>query len=109
MCMYVYVGCPGSSAGNPHPIQETLVGFLGQEDPLEKDRLPPPVFWASLVARMVKKESVCNVVDLGLISGLEDPLEEGMATHSSIFAWRIRMGRGAWWATVHRVTRAGHD
>ena len=30
----------------------------------------------------------------------EDPLEEGMATHSSILAWRIPMDRGAWWATV---------
>ena len=27
--------------------------------------------------------------------GLEDPLEEGMATHSSIPAWRIPMDRGA--------------
>ena len=26
----------------------------------------------------------------GLISGLEDPLEEAMATHFSIFAWEIR-------------------
>jgi len=25
----------------------------------------------------------------------EDPLEEGMATHSSILAWRIPMDRGA--------------
>ena len=33
--------------------------------------------------------------------GWEDPLEEGMATHSSILAWRILMDRGAWWATVH--------
>ena len=29
----------------------------------------------------------------------EDPLEEGMATHSNILAWRIPMNRGAWWAT----------
>ena len=35
--------------------------------------------------------------------GWEDPLEEGMATHSSILAWRISMDRGAWWATVHGV------
>ena len=28
--------------------------------------------------------------------GWEDPLEEGMATHSSILAWRIPMDRGAW-------------
>ena len=35
------------------------------------------------------KESTCNAGDPGLIRGLEDPLEEGMATHSSILAWRI--------------------
>ena len=35
------------------------------------------------------KESACNVRDPGLIPGLEDPLEKGMVTHSSIFAWRI--------------------
>ena len=31
--------------------------------------------------------------------GQEDPLEEGMATHSSILAWRIPMDRGAYLAT----------
>ena len=36
----------------------------------------------------------------------EDPLEEGMAIHSSIFVWRIPTDRGAWWATVHRVTKS---
>ena len=35
----------------------------------------------------------------------EDPLEEGMATHSSILAWRIPMDRGAWRAIVHGVTK----
>ena len=38
--------------------------------------------------------------------GWEDPLEEGMATRSSIFAWRIPMDRGAWQATVHGVTES---
>ena len=38
--------------------------------------------------------------------GWEDPLEEEMATHSSILAWRIPMERGAWWATVHGVARS---
>ena len=38
--------------------------------------------------------------------GWEDPLEECMATHPSILAWRIPMDRGAWWATVHRVTKS---
>ena len=35
------------------------------------------------------KESTCSAEDLGLIPGLEDPLKEGMATNSSILAWRI--------------------
>ena len=30
-----------------------------------------------------------DMSDAGLIPELEDPLEEGMATHSSILAWRI--------------------
>ena len=38
--------------------------------------------------------------------GWEDPLEEGMATHSSILAWRIPTDRGAWQATVHRVAKS---
>ena len=37
--------------------------------------------------------------------GLEDPLEEGMATHSSILAWRIFTDRGAWQAIVHGVAK----
>ena len=36
----------------------------------------------------------------------EDPLEEGMATHSSILAWRILMDKGAWWATVHGLMKS---
>ena len=37
--------------------------------------------------------------------GEEDPLEEGMATHSGILAWRIPMDRGAWRA----LQRIRHD
>ena len=40
--------------------------------------------------------------------GQEDPLEEEMATHSSLLAWEIP-DRGAWWATVHAVLGVGHD
>ena len=42
----------------------------------------------------VGKESACNAGDLAAIPGLgwEDPLEKGMATHSSILAWRIPWG-----------------
>ena len=40
---------------------------------------------------------------------LPDPLEEEMATHSSILAWRTPMDRGALQATVHGFARVGHD
>ena len=36
------------------------------------------------------KESACNVEDPEVRSlGWEDPLEKGMATHTSILAWRL--------------------
>ena len=35
------------------------------------------------------KESVCNAGDLVWSLGWEDPLEDDMATHSSILGWRI--------------------
>ena len=33
----------------------------------------------------------------------EDPLQKGMATHSSILALEVLMDRGACWATAHGV------
>ena len=47
----------------------------------------------------VVKEYACNVGDLVSISGWEDPLEKGKATHSIIVAWRI-----PW--TVHGVAKS---
>ena len=38
--------------------------------------------------------------------GWEDPLEEGMATHSSILTWRVSKDRGAWWAAVYGVSKS---
>ena len=59
---------------------------------------------------MVLKESICQCrrhKEMWVQSlGGGDPLEQGMATHSSILAWRIPMDRGVWWATVHGVTKS---
>ena len=52
------------------------------------------------------KESACSVGDLGSILGLGTSLEEGMATHSSILAWRIPMDKGTWQAMVHGVAKS---
>ena len=44
--------------------------------------------WASLVVQWVK--NLPSMQETGVRSlGQEDPLEEGMATHASILAWRI--------------------
>ena len=63
---------------------------------------------ASLVAQMVKNPPAIWQSWVQAL-GWEDPLEEGMATHSSIFAWRTPMDRGAWRAPVHGSQRVGHD
>ena len=61
--------------------------------------------WASVVAQMVKNLPAMRETWAQSL-GWEDPLEEGMATHSSILAWRIPMGRGAWQATVHEARKS---
>ena len=38
--------------------------------------------------------------------GWEEPLEEGIATHSSVLAWRIPKDRGAWWGIVCGVAKS---
>ena len=75
----------------PRPVQSTL----GERDVL---------FWV-FHGGSDGKESACNGGDLSSILDWEDPLEDGMATHYSIPACRITMDRGAWRATVHRVTK----
>ena len=50
------------------------------------------------------KESTCNAGDVGLIPGSGRCLEKEMATHSSSCP-RNPMNIGAWWATVHGVTK----
>ena len=55
------------------------------------------------------KESTCNTGDLGLIPGLRDPLEEGIATHSSILP-----GESPWTEETGELQsmvsqRVGHD
>ena len=51
---------------------------------------------------VVVKNPPANARDVGLIPGLEDPLEKGTTTCSSILAWEIPWTEeGAWRATVH--------
>ena len=59
---------------------------------------------SSLVAQLVKSLPAIWEAQFQSL-GWEDPLEKEIATHSSILAWTSR-DRGAWWATVHGVTKS---
>ena len=62
--------------------------------------------WTSLVAQMVKNLPAVQGTWARFL-GWEYPLEEGMVTHSSIAACRIKpMDKGAWQATIHRITNS---
>ena len=78
--------------------KKTIVLYIYQTIPL----------WASLVAQKVKNLPAMGETWVRSL-GWKDPLEEGMATRSSILAWRIPMDRGAWRATVHEVINSWTD
>ena len=100
-------GFPGSSAGkesacnvgNPSSIPGS------GRSPGEGIAYPLQYSWASLVAQMAKNPLAMQESYI-LSLGWKDPLEEGMATHSSILAWRIPVDRGTWWAEVHGVIKS---
>ena len=64
------------------------------------------LLWACLVAQLVKNRLHCGRTGFDQSLGWEDPMEEGMATHSSILTWRIPTDRGAWWAAVHGAAKS---
>ena len=101
------LGSPDSSAGKESTCNagnSSLIPGLGRS-PREEIADPLQYSWASLVAPLVKNPPAMQETWVQSL-GWEDPLEEGMATHFSILAWRIPMDRGAWRATVHGVEKS---
>ena len=80
---------PSSGKYIRHTSTGLLCWFFG------KDCLPMQEMRVSLVAQLVKNLPAMQEIWVPSL-GWEDPLEEGMATHSSILAWRIPIDRGAW-------------
>ena len=60
--------------------------------------------WASLVAHMVKNLLAKPQTWVQSL-GWKESMEEGMATHCSILAWRILKDKGTWRVTVHTTER----
>ena len=63
------------------------------------------ILCASQVTQMVKNLPAMQETWVRSL-GWEDPLKEGLATHSSILAWRIPVDRGTRQATVHGVAKS---
>ena len=101
------VGFLGSSAGKEYTcnVGETGSNPGSESSPGEGIGYPLLYSWASLVAQMVKNPPAMQETWVQSL-GWDEPLEEGMASHSSILAWRIPMDRGAWQATVHEVAES---
>ena len=97
-------GFPGDSDGRESTCNAADPGLIPGSGRSSGEGIGYPLqySWASLVAQMVKNQ-LWETWVLSLI--WKNPLEAGMATQSSIFAWRIPMDRGIWKAIVHRVTK----
>ena len=69
------------------------------------------VFWVSQVAQWVKNTPAMQKTQETWVQFLdwEDPLEEGMATHSSILAWRISWTEKPGGLQFTWLQRVGHD
>ena len=90
MEIYTLLGFPGSSAGKESTCNAGEPGLIpgSERSPGEGIGYPLQYPWAFLVAQMVKNLPTVKKTWLQSL-GWEDPLEEGMANHSSILAWRI--------------------
>ena len=100
------MGFPGSSASKEttcNAEDPSLIPGLGRASG-QGIGYPLQYSWASLVAQMVKNPPAMGETWVQSLVW-EDPLEESIATYSSILAGRIPMDRGAWWATVHGVSK----
>ena len=100
------MGFSGSSAGKESACNAGNPGSIPESERSPGEEMGYPLQYSmSSLAFSDSKESSCNVGDLCLMPGLGRSPEEGMATHSSILAWRIPMDRGAWGAIVHGVVK----
>ena len=93
----------GSSPGEGKATHSSIPGL--ERYPGEGIGYPLQYSWASLVAQLVKNLPAMHETWVRSLNW-EDPLEEGMATHFSILAWRIPIDRGAWWAIVHGLVKS---
>ena len=102
------VGFPGRSAGKESACNAREASSISRSGRSPGNGIGYPLqhSWASLMAQMVNNlHAMWKTWAQPL--GKEDPLEESMATHSVILAWRIPTDREAWQAIVHWDVKSG--
>ena len=101
---------PGGSAGKESACDAGDPGSIpgSGRAPGERTGYPLQYSWTSLVAQMVK--NLPSMWETWVQSlGWEDPLEEGMATHTSILVWRIPCSEEPGWVQSMGSQRVGDD
>ena len=100
-------GFPGSSAGKRSACHAGDPGWVpgSGRSPGEGIGYPFQYSWSSLVVQTVKNLPAMQETWLQSL-GWEDPLDMGMATHSSILAWRIPCAEKPGELQVHGVTKS---
>ena len=87
--------CTAAAHGKEHGLLVlTQREFLSSHTYKFSKTLAQSLKWASLMGQFVKNLHAMRETWVRSL-GWEDPLEEGIATHSSILAWRMPMDRGA--------------
>ena len=104
------MGFPGSSVGKESTLNVGEPGSIpgSGSSPGEGIGYPLQYSWASLVAQTVKNLPAMWETWVQSL-GWEDPLEEGMATHSSILPWRIPWTEEPGGLQSMGSQRVGHD
>ena len=110
MHLYNSAGFPGSSAGKESTCNAGDPGSISGSgrSPEEGIGYPLQYSWASLVAQMVKNPAAMQETWVPSL-GWKDSLEETMATHSSILAWKIPWTEEPGGLQSMGLQRVGHN
>ena len=97
----------------PHEIINTIIYILGKNDALIYQLLEILCFVWSFYVSITNVPGGSDDKEYTSMQetwiwplGCQDPLEEGMATHSIFLAWKVPIDIRTWWDTVHEVSKS---
>ena len=102
------LGFPDNSVGKESTCSAGDPGSIPGSGRSAAEGIGYPLQYSSLVAQLVKNPLAMQETWVRSL-GWEDPLEEGMATHSSVLAWRIPWTQEPGGPQSIGLQRAGQD